>query len=110
MTTSKPPELPAGPMPDYAAMQAEMVALRREVQLLANANALTNLLENGIELLSTKLEPLGDMSPKREPLPEPAAEMLRAIRKALDRPTFAQSRLALIRPSTPTNSIGSTAS
>lgn len=113
---NKPSDPPAPQEAAYAAMVARMEVMERELQQLAYANAIQNVLQQGLDDISVKLEPLRELtdlrslSPQRAPLEPGAAQMLKAIRAALARPPFTQTRLPLIGSATPRNSLGSTTS
>ncbi|HEV2865887.1 MAG TPA: hypothetical protein VGX37_05180 [Allosphingosinicella sp.] len=73
---------------NIASLERTVEALQRTVLLIAEANAVPNLLANGFEEISMKLEPLRNLSPAVAPMRPPAARILLQLRRDLDRPDW----------------------
>lgn len=86
-------EKPAdGGNPDYAALLAEIASCKAEIQTLKTANALENVIINGVTRLSeaakSLAEPLRAMGPRVREMPDATKEKLREIHLRLKRPDY----------------------
>ena len=59
-----------------------------QIQNLTQASALQNVLSQGLEAIREQLQPLRDMSPRRNALNEADQQKLRSLREDSERPTW----------------------
>jgi hypothetical protein len=66
--------------------------LNQFIMRVAGASSVEEVLKRGFETLSSQLEPLRDLTPKRTLLSEAALNQLRHLRTSLDRPDWNDGR------------------
>jgi hypothetical protein len=73
---------------DVASLEQTVQELQRTVMLIAEANAVPNLIANSFDEISARLEPLRNLAPYVEPLGRHAMETLRQLRDDHKRPDW----------------------
>jgi hypothetical protein len=75
---------------DPAYLQQQINSLQGLVQSLCQAQAVENLMINGVEKWSEVLAPLRDLGPKRRKMPDDTKKILRAVHESLGRPDYSK--------------------
>jgi hypothetical protein len=87
-TSGRRPARSAGSRGDIASLEQTVQDLQRTVMLIAEANAVPNLLANSFDEISAQLAPLRNLAPYVEPMSRHALAVLRHLRRDHARPDW----------------------
>jgi hypothetical protein len=76
------------PYAEIYELRCQLADLRNMVGNVAQANALEQVVERGLDNLVAQLQPLRDLTPARDPLPDESVQKLMDLQNALRRPKW----------------------
>jgi hypothetical protein len=77
-------------------MRRQIADLRTMIGNVAQATAIENVISNGFQELTAQLQPLQDLTPKRQPLPQQSRALLLQVLRALERPIWRGTRFEVV--------------